>query len=279
MHNNKLGNLYIVATPIGNLDDITIRALNILRTVDYIAAEDTRHSGNLLKHFGITSKLIALHNFNEKQQSASLIKLLQEGNEVALISDAGTPLISDPGYHLVAEVRKAGINIIPIPGACAAMTALCASGLPTDKFVFEGFLPAKTMARNKRLLDLKIETRTTIYYEAPHRVLSTITAMLEVFGADRQAVIARELTKKFETIYSDNLSAIKTWLETDPNQQKGEFVILVHGDNRPSNQEISVETLNLLTILAAELSPNQAASLASKITGASKNILYKNLII
>lgn len=279
MHNNKLGNLYIVATPIGNLDDITIRALNILRTVDYIAAEDTRHSGNLLKHFGIISKLIALHNFNEKQQSASLIKLLQEGNEVALISDAGTPLISDPGYHLVAEVRKAGINIIPIPGACAAMTALCASGLPTDKFVFEGFLPAKTMARNKRLLDLKIETRTTIYYEAPHRVLSTITAMLEVFGADRQAVIARELTKKFETIHSDNLSAIKTWLETDPNQQKGEFVILVHGNKRPSSQEISVETLNLLTILAAELPPNQAASLASKITGASKNILYKNLII
>jgi 16S rRNA (cytidine1402-2'-O)-methyltransferase len=275
--NNKHGNLYIVATPIGNLDDITIRALNILRTADCIAAEDTRHSNILLKHFGINNKLISLHNFNEKQQSTTLIKLLQQGNNVALISDAGTPLISDPGYRLVSLVQKAGITIIPIPGACAAITALCASGLPTDKFVFEGFLPIKTNARYQRLHDLKTETRTMIYYEAPHRILTTINAMLEIFGENRHAVIARELTKKFETIYHSGLSEIKNWLESDVNQQKGEFVILVHGNEQFDSQKISIETANLLAILAAKLPPNQAASLASKITGIRKNLLYKQL--
>jgi 16S rRNA (cytidine1402-2'-O)-methyltransferase len=278
MHNNKYGNLYIVATPIGNLDDITIRALNILRTADYIAAEDTRHSSILLKHFDVNNKLISLHNFNEKQQSTTLIKLLQQSNNIALISDAGTPLISDPGYRLVSLVQKAGITIIPLPGACAAITALCASGLPTDKFVFEGFLPIKTNARNQRLHDLKTETRTTIYYEAPHRILKTINTMLEVFGENRHVVIARELTKKFETIYNGSLSEIKNWLESDINQQKGEFVILVHGNEQFDSQKISIETANLLDILAAELPPNQAASLASKITGIRKNLLYKQLV-
>jgi 16S rRNA (cytidine1402-2'-O)-methyltransferase len=275
MHNNKYGTLYIVATPIGNLEDITIRALNILRAVNYIAAEDTRHSNILLKHFAINRPLISLHNFNEKQQSTNLIKLLQHGNNIALISDAGTPLISDPGYRLISFVQQADINITPIPGACAAITALCASCLPTDKFIFEGFLPAKAGARNQRLQDLKNETRTMIYYEAPHRILSTINTMLDIFGKDRRAVIARELTKKFETIYRDNLSGIKTWFETDINQQKGEVVILVHGSESSNSQEINADTLNLLTILAKELPPNQATNLASQITGVRKNLLYK----
>ena len=200
------------------------------------------------------------------------------GNEIALISDAGTPLISDPGYCLVASVQKAGITIIPIPGACAAIAALCSSGLPTDKFVFVGFLPAKAISRNKQLLFLKTETRTTVYYEATHRILATILAMLENFGADRHAVIARELTKKFETIYSGNLSNIKTWIESSNNQQKGEFVILVHGNTDFNNQEISAETANLLTILSTELPPKKVASLASKITGIRKNVLYKFLM-
>lgn len=278
MNDSRPGNLYIVATPIGNLDDITIRALNTLRAVDYVAAEDTRHSATLLNHFNINKKFISLHDFNEQQKSATLIKLLQQGNNIALISDAGTPLISDPGYRLVNLVQKANINIIPIPGPCAAITALCASGLPTAKFVFEGFLPTKEVARNRRLDELKIETRTLIFYETPHRILSVIIAMLEIFGEQRQAVIARELTKKFETIYNGNLAAIKNWIESDSNQQKGEFVILIHGNDSPNKQEISPEALKILQILASELPPKQAAGLSSKITGISKNKLYETLL-
>jgi 16S rRNA (cytidine1402-2'-O)-methyltransferase len=282
--NNKSGNLYIVATPIGNLDDITIRALDILRTVDYIAAEDTLHSKNLLRHFGINKyRLISLHNFNEKQKSSALLKLLQKNYSIALISDAGTPLISDPGYCLVKLVRDAGINIIPIPGPCAAITALCASGLPTDRFIFEGFLPTKIKARDLKLSSLKTEARTMIYYEAPHRILSTIAAMLKVFGENREVVIARELTKKFESIYSGKLSDIETWLKSDINNKKGEMVILVHGDKQPDRSDNYINNKynkykELLDILASELPPNQVAKLAAKITGINKNILYKQLL-
>lgn len=277
MNNNKSGKLFIVATPIGNLDDITIRAINILNLVDYIAAEDTRHSSILLKHFAINKKLISLHDFNEQQKSATLIKLLQQGYSIALISDAGTPLISDPGYHLITLVRKANINISPIPGPCAAITALSAAGLPTDKFVFEGFLPTKIIARQQRLNELKTETRTLIFYETPHRVLSAIIVLLEIFGEQRGAVVARELTKKFETVYSGNLMEIRNWLESNSYHQKGEFVILVHGNQSPENQEVNPEALKILQILAAELPPKQAAGLSSKITGISKNMLYKIL--
>jgi 16S rRNA (cytidine1402-2'-O)-methyltransferase len=278
MHNNKSGNLYIVATPIGNLDDITVRALNIIQTVDYVAAEDTRHSSILLQHFNLKKQLISLHDFNEQQKSATLIKLLQQGKNIALISDAGTPLISDPGYRLVTLVQKANINIIPIPGPCAAITALCASGLPTDKFIFEGFLPAKETSRCHRFHELKTETRTLIFYETPHRVLASIINLLEIFGEQRQAVIARELTKKFETIFHGSLLEIKNWLESDSNQQKGEFVILVHGEESVKEQEINSEELKILQVLASELPPKQAASLASKIIGLSKNKLYALLL-
>lgn len=278
VHDSKLGTLYIVATPIGNLDDITIRAIDILKAVDYIAAEDTRHSNTLLKHFGISAKLISLHDFNERQQSVTLIKLLQQGKNIALISDAGTPLISDPGYRLVTSVREANINIIPIPGACAAVTALCASGLPTDKFIFEGFLPAKATARNQRLDELKTETRTLIFYETPHRILPAITSLIESFGTERKAAIARELTKKFETIYSGTITEIKQQLENNLEQQKGEFVILVHGNEKSDDQEINAETSRILNILASELPPKQAAALTAKISGLSKNTLYNTLI-
>jgi len=276
MVDNKYGNLYIVATPIGNLEDITVRALNILRSVDYIAAEDTRHSAILLKHFGIDNKLISLHNFNEKQRCFKLIDILKHGNNIALISDAGTPLISDPGYHLVNLVRQAGITIIPVPGPCAAIAALCVSGFPTDKFVFEGFLPAKANARDQRLYALQTEIRTVIFYESSHRIVSTVNAMLEIFGSGRQAVIARELTKKFETIYSGSLSDLKIWIESDNNQQKGEFVLLVHGDIN-NKRDIDANVLNILKLLAVELPASKAASLTSKITGIPKSLLYTQL--
>jgi 16S rRNA (cytidine1402-2'-O)-methyltransferase len=266
--------LYIVATPIGNLGDITLRAIEVLREVDCIAAEDTRHSKKLLAHFDIKKPMLSLHNYNENEQSKVLLKHLQKGENIALISDAGTPLISDPGFCLVKIVREAGVTVIPIPGPCAAITALCASGLPTDKFIFEGFLPAKSSAREKRLIELKTEPRSIIFYEAPHRVISLITELVNIFGENRSAVIARELTKKFETIYSADLATIKTWLESDKHQQKGEFVILVHGAEK-MKEEINEKNLQILKILLTELPVKQAASLTAKITGISKNKLYK----
>ncbi|MCK4608552.1 MAG: 16S rRNA (cytidine(1402)-2'-O)-methyltransferase, partial [Gammaproteobacteria bacterium] len=230
--------LYIVATPIGNLGDITLRALEILKQVDYVAAEDTRHSKNLLTHFSIKKPMLALHDYNEKESSKTLLHHLQQGADIALVSDAGTPLISDPGYHLVTMLRAAGIKIVPIPGACAAIVALAAAGLPTDKFIFEGFLPAKTTARTARLTAIQKETRTMVFYEAPHRLLKSLDDFITVFGADRMAVLAKELTKQFETIYHANLEEIKTWLTADPKRQKGEFVLLVHGAAQPAAQAI-----------------------------------------
>lgn len=269
----KTGTLYIIATPIGNLGDISLRALEILKQVDSVAAEDTRHSGKLLAHFNIKKPLFSLHNYNEQERSKKLLSKLEHGESIALISDAGTPLISDPGFKLVNNVQSAGIKIVPIPGACAAITALSVSGLPTDKFVFEGFLPAKTTARCKRLQELKPETRTLILYESPHRLMALIVDMHEVLEADRIIVLARELTKKFETIKRGTVKEIKIWLEADANQQKGEFVVLVHGAIA-KEQEINPEVLKILQILRAELPPKKAAALTAKITGANKNQLY-----
>jgi 16S rRNA (cytidine1402-2'-O)-methyltransferase len=275
MNPQNYGILYVVATPIGNLSDITLRALEILKQVDCIAAEDTRHSKKLLEHFDIKKPMISLHNYNEGERSKVLLKRLQKGENLALISDAGTPLISDPGYQLIKFVREAKINVVPVPGPCAAITALCVSGLPTDKFIFEGFLPAKAAARRKRLEELITEPRTIIFYEAPHRIKFLINDLLNVFGKNRHAVLARELTKKFETIYGANLSELKSWLEVNKVQQKGEFVILLHGAEPKKTTEINEETLRILKILLSELSVKQAIVLATKITGESKNKLYK----
>lgn len=266
--------LYIVATPIGNLADMSARAIEILKSVDIIAAEDTRHSRYLLDHFAINTPCLSLHNFNEQQRSSQLLAQLQQGKSIALISDAGTPLISDPGYHLVKSARECGIKIIPIPGPCAAITALSAAGLPTDRFVFEGFLPAKKSARLHALEQVKEETRTLIFYEAPHRIIELLETMITVLGSEREVVIARELTKLFETIKAGTLAEILTWIKADNNQQKGEFVVLVKGtaEKKPDTEK---QLLNILNVLLSELPMSQAVTLAAKITGEKKNKIYE----
>ncbi|MCH9637214.1 16S rRNA (cytidine(1402)-2'-O)-methyltransferase [Rickettsiella endosymbiont of Litargus connexus] len=269
---SKIPGLYVVATPIGNLEDCSTRAIEILQTVDQIAAEDTRHSQKLLKYFGITTPLISLHEHNETISSKILLNCLKKNRSIALISDAGTPLINDPGYRLVKLAHQHGIPVIPIPGPCALITALCASGLPCDRFIFEGFLPGKNSARLKKLQEFLYETRTIIFYEAPHRILELIDDMLAVFGPKRYVVLARELTKAFETIHGDNLEKLNIWLNSDKNQQKGEFVILVEGAEYLSPYEIDRQ--RILGILLAELPIKQATSLAAKITHAKKNKLY-----
>ena len=256
---SKIPGLYVVATPIGNLEDCSTRAIEILQTVDQIAAEDTRHSQTL-------------HEHNETISSKILLNCLKKNRSIALISDAGTPLINDPGYRLVKLAHQHGIPVIPIPGPCALITALCASGLPCDRFIFEGFLPGKNSARLKKLQEFLYETRTIIFYEAPHRILELIDDMLAVFGPKRYVVLARELTKAFETIHGDNLEKLNIWLNSDKNQQKGEFVILVEGAEYLSPYEIDRQ--RILGILLAELPIKQATSLAAKITHAKKNKLY-----
>ncbi len=269
--------LYIVATPLGNLQDITLRALEILKNVDLIAAEDTRHSRVLLQHYGITTSLIALHEHNERAQSETLLVRIEKGESIALISDAGTPLISDPGYHLVCMAREKNIKVIPIPGPSAIIAALSVAGLPTDHFTFAGFLSAKDATRQKQLDALKDVAHTLIFYEAPHRILTTIKIMLKVFGHARQAVIARELTKTFETIHADSLENLSLWLENDANQQRGEMVILVQGAE-PQIDEMMTEAIRITQILLRELPLKQAVKLAAEISGAKKNLLYEQAL-
>lgn len=269
---SKTKGLYVVATPLGNLEDFSPRAIKILKEVDKIAVEDTRHSQKLLKHFNITTPLIALHEHNEISATPLLLGWLKNNLSIALISDAGTPLISDPGYPLVKQAHQHGISVIPIPGPCALITALCASGLPCDRFSFEGFLPGKNSARLKKLQSLLYETRTLIFYEAPHRILGLIDDMLTVFGPERYVVLARELTKLFETIHGDSLKNLKIWLNSDKNQQKGEFVVLIEGKKYLNPQKI--DTKRILGILLNELPTKQAISLAAKITDEKKNKLY-----
>lgn len=270
------GTLYVVATPIGNLDDITARALRILREVALIAAEDTRHSIRLLQHFGIATPLAACHEHNERDEGGRFLTRLQAGEDVALISDAGTPLISDPGYHLVRQVRVAGIRVVPVPGACALIAALSAAGLPSDRFSFEGFLPAKTVGRQARLQQVAEDPRTLIFYEAPHRILECLADMREVFGADRPAVLGRELTKTFETLKGLPLGELHDWVAADSNQQRGECVVLVAGWQAPEGDEaISGEALRVLDLLLGEMPLKRAAALAAEITGVRKNLLYQ----
>ncbi|WP_188150015.1 16S rRNA (cytidine(1402)-2'-O)-methyltransferase [Teredinibacter waterburyi] len=274
---NNSNALYIVATPIGNLGDMTIRAQEVLRLVDIIAAEDTRHSARLLQHFQISTPLLAYHDHTNEAQTQRLLDRLISGDNVALISDAGTPLISDPGYRLVAMARQQGVNVVPIPGASAVITALCAAGLASDRFAFEGFLPAKTGARQQRLEPLAADPRTLIFYESPHRIQESLQAMAQTFGEGRQLVLARELTKTFETFLSGSFIEVLAMLEADANQLRGEMVVLVQGYSAPSSEADSVdpEAQRIMRILMSELPLKQAAALAAQISTEKKNKLYQ----
>ncbi|MBA1247212.1 MULTISPECIES: 16S rRNA (cytidine(1402)-2'-O)-methyltransferase [Pseudomonas] len=269
------GTLYIVATPIGNLEDISARALRILKEVSLIAAEDTRHSSRLLQHFGINTPLAACHDHNEREQGGRFINRLLEGGSVALVSDAGTPLISDPGFHLVRQARAAQIPVVPVPGASAVIAALSAAGLPSDRFIFEGFLPAKATARRSRLDALKQEERTLIFYEAPHRLLESVEDLAAIMGDERVAVLARELTKTFETIKDAPLGELVDWIRSDSNQQRGECVLLISGYESPEKDSLTPEAVRILNILLAEMPLKRAAALAAEITGERKNMLYQ----
>nr|WP_010132527.1 16S rRNA (cytidine(1402)-2'-O)-methyltransferase [Microbulbifer agarilyticus] len=266
--------LYIVATPIGNLADMVPRAVEVLQSADLVAAEDTRHSQRLFSHFSIDTPLVAYHDHSDDQRTNNILERLAQGQTVALISDAGTPLISDPGYRLVRDAREQGFQVVPIPGPCAFVAALSAAGLPSDRFSFEGFLPAKSQARAKALGALAGETRTMVFYEAPHRVLDTLEAMAESFGGEREAVIARELTKAFETIQLLPLAELVEWVRADSNQQRGEIVLLVRGAVESKTAELDAESERVMKLLLAELPPKRAAALAAEITGVNKKALY-----
>ena len=267
--------LYIVPTPIGNLGDITQRALEVLSNVDMIAAEDTRHTGKLLSHFNIQTKTFALHDHNEQQKAQVLVEKLLQGATSALVSDAGTPLISDPGYHLVSQCRHAGVKVVPLPGACAVITALSASGLPSDSFSFEGFLPPKSKGRKDKFLEIAKAARTSIFYESPHRIVDSLKDMLDILGSDRQVVLARELTKTFETIQSLPLGELIDWVTSDGNQQRGEMVLLIHGYRADSEESVPEEAQRTLGILVKELPLKKAAGLTAEIYNLKKNALYK----
>ncbi len=274
---NKSGILYVVATPIGNLEDLSPRAVRILSQVDLIAAEDTRHSGRLLQHYAIATRMTALHEHNERARAATLIEDLCDGRSLALISDAGTPLVSDPGFNLVRAAHAAGITVVPVPGACAAIAALSASGLPTDRFIFEGFPPAKQAARVSYFQGLRQESRTQIFYESSHRLRESLADMVSVFGPERPAVVARELTKQFETIRSASLADLCAWISADPDQQRGEMVVLLAGAP-PEEREKDGEAERILRLLLAELPVRQAAALTAQITGQKKNQLYERAL-
>lgn len=274
----KRGVLYVVATPIGNLDDWSPRAVATLKAVTVVAAEDTRHSGRLLQHFNIPTRLVAVHDHNEAGRVEGLLAQLERGDDIALISDAGTPLISDPGYRLVAAAQSAGFRVVPIPGACAAIAALSAAGLPSDRFIFEGFLPAKTAGRRERLQHLAGETRTLMFYEAPHRIVECLQDMVAVLGGDRRIVLARELTKTFETVRQYSLTEMLAWVSTDPDQQRGEIVLVLEGAPEAAGEQDWQEADRVLGILLAELPVKQAAALAAGITGMKKNALYERAL-
>ena len=270
------GILYIVATPIGNLQDITQRALDTFAQVDLIAAEDTRHSGLLLSHYGIKKPFFALHDHNEQEKAHILVEKLKQGSNIALISDAGTPLISDPGFHLVRQCREAGIRVVPLPGACAAITALCASGIASDRFCFEGFLPAKSKARKDKLENIAEEDRTLIFYESTHRILDTLEDMQSVLGEERYIVLAREITKTWETITGNTIKNLREWLLEDPNRTKGEMVLIVEGKPKSdNNDEISPQAVKALELIAAELPLKKAAAIVAELYGYKKNALYQ----
>jgi len=272
------GTLFVVATPIGNFDDFTQRAADTLKNSQIIAAEDTRHSGRLLSAYQINTPTTACHDHNEGLKVPELIGRMQQGEHISLISDAGTPLISDPGFRLVRAAHEAGIRVVPVPGACAAISALSASGLPSDRFSFEGFLPAKTHARKQTLDGLKKDPRTLIFYEAPHRIVDSLSDFVEIFGIDREACIAREITKTFETIKKSTLGELLSFVQNDNNQQRGEIVLVIGGFNAEQEVENTEATDKLLKRLLQDLPVKAAAQLASELTGIKKNELYQRAL-
>jgi 16S rRNA (cytidine1402-2'-O)-methyltransferase len=272
------GTLYVVATPIGNLNDISPRAREVLEAVDLIAAEDTRVTGRLLMHFGIKNRQMALHEHNESAMTAKLISELQGGKSVALVSDAGTPLISDPGFRLLRDAHKAGITVSPIPGASALVAALSASGLPTDRFAYEGFLPARQGARQKRLRSLATETRTIVFFESVHRVAETISDLVDAFGADRNAFLGRELTKLYEQCVSADLKTIADQLADGSIPAKGEFVIAVEGAPETSTIDATINEDRLLKVLTGVLPGKQAVAVTAELTGKNRNELYASML-
>lgn len=272
---SEIGTLYVVATPIGNLGDITLRALETLKQVDAIAAEDTRHTVGLLRHFGISKPLVAVHEHNEQQAAEGLLKRLQAGESIALVTDAGTPAVSDPGAVVVQAVRNAGVKVVPIPGASAVIAALSAAGIVEPGFCFEGFLPASGSQRRKRLDRLKGIPVTLVFYEAPHRIVECVQDLQTVFGGGRLLTIARELTKTFETIHTASLTDTVHWLQADSNQQRGEFVLLIHPAPAEKAEGLDDNTQRVLVRLLQELPLKQAVALATDITGHKKNELYE----
>lgn len=274
------GTLYIVATPIGNLDDLSPRAVAVLAAADVVAAEDTRHSGRLLQHLGLSKRMLALHDHNERDRAGGLLDELGKGRNVALISDAGTPLISDPGYVLVREARARGLQVTPVPGPCALITALSAAGLPTDRFLFVGFLPAKRTGRRTALEQLSRETATLVFYESPHRILDAVADIAAVLGESRELVLGRELTKTFETFYSGTVAEVLATLEADPHGTKGEFVVMIRGAEPAADGE-SAETLDvdrLIKLLLPELPVKKVAKLVAELSGRPKNELYQRAL-
>ena len=267
--------LYIVATPLGNLSDFTFRAVEVLKTVDLIAAEDTRHSAKLLHHYSIEAPLVSYHDHSTEKEIDQLLSSLEQGKSVALISDAGTPLISDPGYRLVCEARRRSIDVIPIPGCSALIAALSASGLPSDKFSFEGFPSHKTVARTKQFADRAKDERTLIYYESPHRIVESLSDMLQVFGESRGVVVAREISKTFETFLTGELLTVLQQVADDKHQQRGEIVILVHGYRKMPDEGVSDQGQKWMNLLVRELPVKKAAHLVSQMTEDSKNALYQ----
>lgn len=271
---NSQGKLYIVPTPIGNLGDITQRALDVLQSVDLIAAEDTRHTGLLLQHFAINARLFALHDHNEQQKAQTLLAKLQDGQNIALVSDAGTPLINDPGYHLVRTCREAGVQVVPLPGPCAAIAALSAAGLPSDRFCYEGFLPAKSKGRRDTLRGLEQEPRTLIFYESTHRLIESLEDICSELGESRYVVLAREITKTWESIHGAPIGELVAWVKEDENRRKGEMVLIVEGF-KAQEEALPADALRTLALLQAELPLKKAAALAAEIHGVKKNALYK----
>ena len=271
--------LYIVATPIGNKKDITFRAIEVLQSVNIIAAEDKRHSAPLLSHYNINTPMIAVHEHNEQKMADQLLQRLQTGESVALISDAGTPLISDPGFHLVTRVRDAGFPVVPVVGASALIAALSVAGIATDHFTFMGYLPAKKTARCQQLSEIKNHSYTHVFYETPHRIEQSVEDMLTVLGAQRRITIARELTKAFETIKTASVAEIQVWMKNDSNQHRGEFVVVVAGADKAAQlQTIDAQTEAWMEALLKELPVNKVASLVAKLTLYTKKVVYQHAL-